>query len=117
VFSGASVRACRILLGRADLLSFFSVIVGGDEVEIPKPAPDGIHLACERQRVTPSDAAYVGDAPNDLEAARRSGALAVAAAWGHEYRPGEPAVTSFESRGRPGEPAVTSFESRGRCWI
>jgi len=91
VFSGASVRACRILLGRADLLSFFSVVIGGDEVESPKPAPDGIHLACERLRVAPSNGAYVGDAPNDLEAARRSGALTVAAAWGHQYRPGEPA--------------------------
>jgi phosphoglycolate phosphatase-like HAD superfamily hydrolase len=41
--------------------------------------------------VAPSDAAYVGDATNDLEAARRSGARAVAAAWGHLYKPGEPA--------------------------
>jgi phosphoglycolate phosphatase-like HAD superfamily hydrolase len=32
----------------------------------------------------------VGDAPYDLEAARRSGALAVAAGWGHMYL-GEPA--------------------------
>jgi phosphoglycolate phosphatase-like HAD superfamily hydrolase len=31
----------------------------------------------------------VGDAPNDLEAARRSGALAVAAAWGPQYERGE----------------------------
>jgi len=85
VFTGATVRACRILLGRAGLLPFFDVLVGGDEVEHHKPAPDGIHLACERLAVEPSRAAYVGDAPTDLEAARRSGALAVAAAWGHLY--------------------------------
>jgi phosphoglycolate phosphatase-like HAD superfamily hydrolase len=35
--------------------------------------------------------AYVGDAPVDLQAARRSGAIAVAAGWGHLYSPDEPA--------------------------
>jgi HAD superfamily hydrolase (TIGR01509 family) len=91
VFTGASIRACRILLGKAGLVEHFGALVGADEVAHPKPAPDGIHLACERLGVTPSDAAYVGDSPNDLEAARRSGALAVAAAWGDLFRPGEPA--------------------------
>ena len=86
VFTGATVRACRILLGRAGLLSFFDVLVGGDEVPHHKPAPDGIHLACKRLGVAPGRAAYVGDAPTDLEAARRSGALAVAAGWGHLFR-------------------------------
>ncbi|CAN5664823.1 HAD-IA family hydrolase [soil metagenome] len=91
VFSGASVRACRILLERSGLLTHFDVVVGGDEVANPKPAPDGIHLACERLGVPAASAAYLGDAPNDLEAARRSGASALAAAWGHLYRPGEDA--------------------------
>jgi len=57
----------------------------------PKPWPDGIEQACRELGVAPGDAAYVGDAPNDLEAARRSGALAVAAGWGHQFRPDEPA--------------------------
>jgi phosphoglycolate phosphatase-like HAD superfamily hydrolase len=36
--------------------------------------------------VTPQAAAYGCDAPTDLEAARRAGALAVAAGWGHQRR-------------------------------
>jgi HAD superfamily hydrolase (TIGR01549 family) len=91
VFTGASLRACRLLLHGAGLLSFFDVLVGADEVERSKPAPDGIHLACRRLATDPQDAAYVGDSPGDLEAARRSGSLAVAAAWGHLYRAEEPA--------------------------
>ena len=70
-------------------MRYFIAVVGGDEVERPKPAPDGIDLACGRLGVSPDSAAYIGDAPNDLEAARRSGALAVAAAWGYQYREGE----------------------------
>lgn len=91
VFTGASLRACRTLLAKAGLVNFFEALVGADEVARSKPHPDGIHRACDRLGVDPRAAAYVGDAPNDLEAARRSGALAVAAAWGHLYRPGEPA--------------------------
>jgi len=91
VFTGASRRACEILLGSTGLLRHFADVVGGDEVARPKPEPDGIDLACSRVGVAPTSAAYVGDAPNDLEAARRSGAVAIAAAWGYQYRPGEPA--------------------------
>ena len=96
VFTGASLRACRILLDASNLLSRFEVLVGGDDVPRPKPAPDGIHLACRRLGVDSSSSAYVGDSPNDLEAARRSGAIAIAAAWGHQYRADAEADRVFE---------------------
>jgi HAD superfamily hydrolase (TIGR01549 family) len=90
VFTGASLRACRILLRPTGLLGYFAALVGGDEIARPKPYPDGILEVCRRIRVNPADAAYVGDAPNDLRAARRSGTLALSAAWGHKYQPDEP---------------------------
>ena len=66
-------------------------MVGSDEVARPKPEPDGIIEACARVGLQVTDAAYVGDSMRDLEAARRSGALAVAAAWGHEHDGSAPA--------------------------
>ena len=90
VFTGASIRACRILLETVGLLPRFAALVGGDQVARSKPYPDGILEACRRIGVRPHDAAYVGDAPYDLAAARNSGVLALAAAWGHQYQPGEP---------------------------
>jgi HAD superfamily hydrolase (TIGR01549 family) len=100
VFTGASIRACRILLRPTGLLGYFTALVGGDEIARPKPYPDGILEVCRRIGVNPPDAAYVGDAPNDLRAARRSGALAFAAAWGHQYQPDEPSDGVLE---RPAE--------------
>ncbi|GAA4609642.1 phosphoglycolate phosphatase/AHBA synthesis associated protein [Actinoplanes octamycinicus] len=91
VFTGASQQAAQILLGAAGLLKHFSIIVGGDQVANPKPAPDGILRACEQLGVAPGSVAYVGDSPLDLQAARRSGAVAVAAAWGHLYDAEQPA--------------------------
>jgi phosphoglycolate phosphatase-like HAD superfamily hydrolase len=67
------------------LLAHFKVVVGGDEVPLPKPDPAGIRLACDRLGVDTRDVAYIGDAAVDVEAARRAGALALAAGWGHLF--------------------------------
>ena len=86
VVTGASVRAAQILLEAGGLAEHFRVVVGGDELEAPKPDPAGIQLACRRLDVAPAETAYVGDADVDLGAARRAGAVAMAAGWGHLYR-------------------------------
>ena len=85
VFTGASASSARQLLGDADLLEFFPVVVGGDEVEGRKPAPDGIHRACDLIGIPATEVGYVGDSPLDARAARRAGALAIAAGWGHLF--------------------------------
>jgi HAD superfamily hydrolase (TIGR01509 family) len=85
VFTGADRTAALMLLEATGLASRFDAVVGSDEIERPKPDPEGILEACRRLGVPPARAAYVGDSARDLEAARRSGALAVAAAWGHEF--------------------------------
>ncbi|MEU2610070.1 HAD family hydrolase [Micromonospora sp. NPDC007271] len=91
LFTGASHRAAEILLDRVGLLGHFRFILGGDEVPRPKPFPDGVELACRLLGLAPARAAYVGDSPLDLRAARSSGAVAVAAGWGHQYDAEEPA--------------------------
>ncbi|WP_241825363.1 HAD family hydrolase [Micromonospora sp. CB01531] len=100
LFTGASHRAAEILLDRAGLRGHFRVVLGGDEVARPKPHPDGVELACRLLGLDPHRAAYVGDSPLDLRAARSSGAMAVAAGWGHQYDAAEPADLAA---GRPEE--------------
>jgi phosphoglycolate phosphatase len=89
VFTGASSRAAALLLAAAGLA--VDVLVGGDHVQRPKPAPDGLLLAASRLGVGPGDLAYVGDSPSDMRAAKAAGSHAAAAAWGHQYDPAEPA--------------------------
>src|SRR6266508_1166158 len=91
VFTGANHAGALILLESAGLTGHFTVVVGGDEVEHQKPAPDGVLRACRSLGVAPASAAYVGDSASDLEAARSSGARAFAAGWGHLYGPDSPA--------------------------
>ena len=95
VFTGASHVAASILLERAGLFPSLDLVVGGDEVPCPKPAPDGIAEVCRRLGVAATDAAYVGDAPLDMAAATASGGLAIAAGWGHQHDSSVPADLTF----------------------
>ncbi|HTX85431.1 MAG TPA: HAD-IA family hydrolase [Streptosporangiaceae bacterium] len=89
VFTGASYRAASMLLTGAGI--DLDVLVGGDEVRQPKPAGDGLLLVAGRLGISASAIAYIGDAPNDMGAARAAGSLSAAAAWGHQYDAAVPA--------------------------
>lgn len=89
VFTGASKRAATMLLASAGIV--VDVLVGGDEAGRPKPAPDGLIVAAQRLGIAAAALAYIGDSPADLRAAGAAGSRSAAAAWGHQYDPGEPA--------------------------
>ncbi|KUL30834.1 hydrolase [Actinoplanes awajinensis subsp. mycoplanecinus] len=89
VFTGASTRAARILLAAAGLDT--DLIIGGDQVEHPKPAPDGMLLAAAELGTTAGRLILVGDSFLDLRAAAAAGSRSAAAGWGHRHDPAEPA--------------------------
>jgi pyrophosphatase PpaX len=62
--------------------SFFGTVVTGDDVERHKPEPDALLLALERLGGEPGSAAYVGDSPFDVQAAKAAGMGAIAVTWG-----------------------------------
>jgi pyrophosphatase PpaX len=64
------------------LESNFDVVVGSEDTERHKPDPDPILEALRRLGATSEDAAYVGDSPFDVRAAKAAGVCAVAVAWG-----------------------------------
>src|ERR671937_197146 len=64
------------------LAHLFDAVVASDDVLRNKPYPDGILRALELLEARPDEAAYVGDSPFDVEAARRAGVHSVAVTWG-----------------------------------
>ena len=60
----------------------FEVIVGGDDTVRQKPSPDPLLHALDRLGASPEDAAYVGDSPYDISAARAAGVHAIWVSWG-----------------------------------
>jgi pyrophosphatase PpaX len=67
---------------RVPLAHLFEVVVGGDETERHKPDPAPLLLALDRLDAQPDDAAYVGDSPFDVRAAKAGGLHAIAVTWG-----------------------------------
>lgn len=58
------------------------VLVGAEDTERHKPDPDPLLHALDLLEARPQDAAYVGDSPFDVRAARAAGVFAVAVGWG-----------------------------------
>jgi pyrophosphatase PpaX len=58
------------------------VLVTADDTERHKPDPEPLLEALDRLGARPEDAAYVGDSPFDIAAARAAGMRAVAVGWG-----------------------------------
>ena len=65
------------VLNSAGMLGRFEVLLGGDEVAEPKPAPDIYLAACERLGVAPADAVALEDSPTGVAAARAAGMTVV----------------------------------------
>jgi pyrophosphatase PpaX len=64
------------------LADAFDVVVGFEDTERHKPAPDPVLLAVEKLAGTPREAVYIGDSPFDIGAAKAAGVFAVAVGWG-----------------------------------
>jgi pyrophosphatase PpaX len=60
----------------------FDLVVAHEDTERHKPDPDPVLWAAERLGVEPASAAYVGDSPFDIRAAKAAGAFAVGVGWG-----------------------------------
>ena len=58
------------------------VVIGAEDTERHKPDPEPLLEALRRLGATPSEAAYVGDSPFDIRAAKDGGLFAIAVGWG-----------------------------------
>ncbi len=82
IVSAKRKRTVELAFANVEVGHLFDVVVGGDEADAQKPAPDLLLLALRRLYAEPKDAAYVGDSPFDMQAARAAGVHAVGVTWG-----------------------------------
>ena len=76
VSSGNRGRVCREVQQSA-LKEAFSVIVCSEDITHKKPDPEGLTRAIRDLNVDPSQCAYVGDAPEDIEMGRSGKVMTV----------------------------------------
>jgi HAD superfamily hydrolase (TIGR01549 family) len=89
IFTSATRRATTLMLSAAGLDGYFPTVICGDEITEPKPAPEGLWLACQYLGVSVAATTYVGDAEVDLQCAENAGTAAVYARWGATTAPVE----------------------------
>lgn len=68
-------------LEQTGLRRFFRAVVGLDDVQRPKPDPEGLLKALRALAVAPERSLFVGDSELDIEAGHRAGATAWRAVW------------------------------------
>jgi pyrophosphatase PpaX len=71
-----------LAFARIPIEHLFDTVVGGDETERHKPDPQPLQLALERMGASADEAAYVGDSPFDMQAAKAAGLFAIGVSWG-----------------------------------
>jgi pyrophosphatase PpaX len=71
-----------LAFARLPIEHLFETVVGGDETAKHKPDPAPLLLALDRLGARPEDAAYVGDSPFDMQAAKAAGLFAIGVSWG-----------------------------------
>ena len=71
------------LLEQSGLAPYFSAVIGGDSVSMPKPAAEPVLAACDALGVDPGSVLMVGDDRRDVVSAKAAGAQGVLALWGY----------------------------------
>jgi pyrophosphatase PpaX len=64
------------------LAEHFDVVIAHEDTDRHKPEPEPVLEAVRRLESDPSQAAYVGDSPFDVRAAKAAAVFAVAVGWG-----------------------------------
>ena len=74
------------LLGKLNLLHYFDLVLGINNVTSPKPAPDIIDLTLRRLGVEPNEAVFIEDTTIGLEAGKRGGVYTIGVTTGTHDR-------------------------------
>jgi HAD superfamily hydrolase (TIGR01509 family) len=69
-------------LPRIGIAEYVDAVITADDVNDPKPHPEGVLLALSRLGVDPDQALFIGDTVHDLRAGQAAGVRRCAVTWG-----------------------------------
>jgi pyrophosphatase PpaX len=81
IYTGKARRSFEISMRRLGLDQFFNVTITGDDVEKPKPDPEGVITALTRMKLGNREVLFVGDSNADIEAGNKAAVNTIAVSW------------------------------------
>jgi pyrophosphatase PpaX len=103
IVTGKARKSLELSLKKLNLNDYFEVIITGDDVECPKPHPEGVLKAIRMLGVNKDDAVFVGDSDADIAAGKAAGIVTIGVHW-------LPTVQTATFTVKP-DHFITSFES------
>ena len=73
------------LLKQMGFRHYFRHVIGGDDVAVKKPAPEGLLLAAQQCSADPQHSLLIGDSISDFKAAVAAGFLCVGLSYGYNH--------------------------------
>ncbi|SDJ25035.1 HAD family hydrolase [Natribacillus halophilus] len=86
IVTGKARRSLDLSLEALGMDHFFDVIITGDDVERPKPDPEGIQQALSVVKVSSDQAMFLGDSDADIEAGLAANVYTIGVQWLPEYQ-------------------------------
>lgn len=83
VCTNKPTQAANDLMKAMGLAGYFDVVIGGGSTPELKPHPAPVLAALEALGRSPEDALFIGDSPNDVEAARAAGLPVLCVTFGY----------------------------------
>lgn len=86
VITGKSRAAFQISSDSLNLSHFFDIVITGDDVQKPKPNPEGIFTVLEFLGVSKDEAVFIGDSNADIKAGKAAGLRTFGVQWLSTYQ-------------------------------
>lgn len=74
------------ILDGLNISDYFKKVVGGDDVQNKKPAPEAIEIILRELNALPKETVFVGDSMIDIEAGKKAEVITIGAAYGFRGR-------------------------------
>lgn len=86
IYTGKARRSLDISLKALQMNSYFDVIITGDDVDNPKPHPEGVFKALSLLDVKNNEAIFFGDSDADIQAGVQANVFTAGVQWLPEYQ-------------------------------
>jgi pyrophosphatase PpaX len=81
IVTGKARRSLELSLKKLNMNDYFEVLITGDDVEYPKPHPEGVLKAIRMLGVNKVDAVFIGDSNADIAAGKAAGIVTIGVHW------------------------------------